>query len=495
MAIRYETLGQSPNHRRILIADTEAELLAEIPGTEIAEGYAKDTGINADYVQGAGWKVGGATKNPDGSISMSGPVRAPNVPHRLGRAIRLAAFGDSTADFINNPTRTDCEIPSVGAIAGTVSQTWDGAKATLLGRGPYLHVAAGGISGQTLTAMRARSSAAYSAGRKALEDVCSKSPDVILWHAGTINTTMAYTAATSDATILADAELHCQLARRAASYGPLIVDCGVMGYSAPANSANWQHVRRGNLMINAYIKEAAKSVPNWIFLDPVGVTCDDAGAFLPEVSGDGIHLTIAIGSPRLGAAEHEIVSLYYSGIYAPEDGTVAFDGAHEVVAQEIANPATLPSGYTISRTNVSNPAYTLIGGKIRMAASVSAASNTMALFRTGASVFAGVSSVGDGIAYVAGVRVFRASDGVEVTGYNVSARVYQYDETNANQMQTLSGVTGAGRPILIQAARAFAVAGSSSLLSINVSELPVGDYIYEFDAPRLYKFLAPVSLP
>ena len=83
MAIRHETLGQFPNHRRILIADTEAELLAEIPGTEIAEGYAKDTGINADWVQGVGWKVGGATRLADRSTSFDGPVSAPNMPTLL----------------------------------------------------------------------------------------------------------------------------------------------------------------------------------------------------------------------------------------------------------------------------------------------------------------------------------------------------------------------------------------------------------------------------
>lgn len=195
---------------------TLAELMALTPSTEFAEGFASDHG-RIDWVKGSGWMSGGKllsdrstsyaepvnapnlpVLNPDDSISFAGPVRAPNVPHRLGRAIRLAAFGDSTGDFINNPTRTDCEIPSVGAIAGVVSQTWDGAKATLLGRGPYLHVAAGGISGQTFTAMRARSAASYSAGRKSLEDVCAKMPDVILWHAGTINTTMAYNSETME---------------------------------------------------------------------------------------------------------------------------------------------------------------------------------------------------------------------------------------------------------------------------------------------------------
>lgn len=79
MGIRYETLGEFPNYRRILIADTEAELLVSAPSCETAEGYAKDTGINADYVQGIGWKVGGATKNPDGSTSFAGPIMAPTV--------------------------------------------------------------------------------------------------------------------------------------------------------------------------------------------------------------------------------------------------------------------------------------------------------------------------------------------------------------------------------------------------------------------------------
>lgn len=77
MAIRYERLGDAPRYRDIMIADTEAELLASTPPVEIAEGYAKDTGIKADWMLGAGWKIGGATKSATGLV-FSDAVQAPN---------------------------------------------------------------------------------------------------------------------------------------------------------------------------------------------------------------------------------------------------------------------------------------------------------------------------------------------------------------------------------------------------------------------------------
>ena len=44
MAIRYERLGTGPQYRDLLIADTEAELQAATPATEVAEAHALDTG-------------------------------------------------------------------------------------------------------------------------------------------------------------------------------------------------------------------------------------------------------------------------------------------------------------------------------------------------------------------------------------------------------------------------------------------------------------------
>lgn len=53
---------------------TLAELLALVPSTEFAEGFASDHG-RIDWVKGSGWMSGGKLLSADGSISMSGPVR------------------------------------------------------------------------------------------------------------------------------------------------------------------------------------------------------------------------------------------------------------------------------------------------------------------------------------------------------------------------------------------------------------------------------------
>ena len=99
MAIRYERLGDAPRYRDIVIADTETELLASAPPVEIAEGWARDTGIKADWVQGLGWKIGGATKNADGSISFTAPVESAGIkaPEVLPTISRVSMIGDSNS--------------------------------------------------------------------------------------------------------------------------------------------------------------------------------------------------------------------------------------------------------------------------------------------------------------------------------------------------------------------------------------------------------------
>ena len=56
---------------------TLAELLALVPSTEFAEGFASDHG-RIDWVKGSGWMSGGKLLSADGSTSFSGAVLAPN---------------------------------------------------------------------------------------------------------------------------------------------------------------------------------------------------------------------------------------------------------------------------------------------------------------------------------------------------------------------------------------------------------------------------------
>lgn len=54
---------------------TLAELLALVPSTEFAEGFASDHG-RIDWVKGSGWMSGGKLLSADGSTSFAGPVHA-----------------------------------------------------------------------------------------------------------------------------------------------------------------------------------------------------------------------------------------------------------------------------------------------------------------------------------------------------------------------------------------------------------------------------------
>jgi hypothetical protein len=113
MAIRYERLGESPRYRDILIADTEVELLASVPSVEIAEGYAKDTGAKADWVQGIGWKVGGFKRVGDTLVS-SEPIIDPQARDIAGARVDLLDEEDSYATWTGTYT---------GIGSGTITTT------------------------------------------------------------------------------------------------------------------------------------------------------------------------------------------------------------------------------------------------------------------------------------------------------------------------------------------------------------------------------------
>ncbi len=133
--IRTERLGNAFRYRDVLIADTEAELLASTPGTEIAEGYAKDTGINAAWVQGKGWKVGGATKNPDGSTSFAGSLRVEGdvVADAASFAGLVQAPNIRTVDWLRRSRARMWSDPVGYAVWGSSSGEFGSTKNVLAG--------------------------------------------------------------------------------------------------------------------------------------------------------------------------------------------------------------------------------------------------------------------------------------------------------------------------------------------------------------------------
>ena len=78
MTIRYKQVGEAPQYRELLIADTEAELQATTPATEIAEGHALDTGAVWNWTKVRGSWGAGPFSFDGVSLRTASPIVAPN---------------------------------------------------------------------------------------------------------------------------------------------------------------------------------------------------------------------------------------------------------------------------------------------------------------------------------------------------------------------------------------------------------------------------------
>ena len=316
MGIRYETLGQSPNHRRIVIADTEAELLASTPGCEIAEGYAKDTGINADYVQGVGWKVGGATKNPDGSTSfagllnVAGGVVADGAPIRaaIDGPITLSTFGDSTdtvwighttnPGYVGNDYTDRSAIPAVIPASGTDVLQFGRSSGGLLWHGhDYRFLANGGIPGEATSTIIARGAAAAAENRKSMHDVAALGARVCIVNGLSINNIQSLADGSDNTAVDTMISSCAEIIRYLASRHEMVIWTGIFGFNNTAFTASRVAMIRG-MIIRSHAAMAIEATKhrNVVWVDPVGLTCDETGAWLPGVADTGstthLHLSV-----------------------------------------------------------------------------------------------------------------------------------------------------------------------------------------------------------
>lgn len=97
---------------------TLAELLALVPSTEFAEGFASDYG-RIDWVKGSGWMSGGKLLSSDGSTSFDGPVvapwvRAPKANRNGAYKIHGGAKNSSSLDITNAAYSISEQHPALG---------------------------------------------------------------------------------------------------------------------------------------------------------------------------------------------------------------------------------------------------------------------------------------------------------------------------------------------------------------------------------------------
>lgn len=231
--------------------------------------------------------------------------------------LRIATFGDSTADYGNtrDPESADTEIFHMSPEADSLkSGILLGDKVALMQFLPTARfVFNGGVGGDTTTTMLGRSQLPPSPTRKSIEDVLNSYPDVVIVRAGSINDITGLSP-TGDgvphpATMNNIFNRHTQIvARFAANPNILVIDEGIAGYySSGPGTASVRYRQACVMVLNQMYAENSVFYRNVIFLDPVGVTCNLRGAFLYYGSPDQIHLTRR-SQRRLASAEAHIIT-------------------------------------------------------------------------------------------------------------------------------------------------------------------------------------------
>lgn len=314
-----------------------------------AKAMARDRILTVEHLKG------GQSIPPTLQALMSGAGRLRSDP------LRIATFGDSTANF--GPSNFDqsqitAAFPASGA---TVLPLQTLEKLGIASRYPRAYVVAnGGISGNSTVDMLARNSAGAGPTRKSTADILSMRPDVIIARCGSINDFLGVVPATIDATVAAVASRHAQLIAQLASGNAVVIDEGIAGFNTGSNVPTDLEATRTTLRrLNALYAAAAKP-PRVLWLDPVGVTCDASGAYLPGLSTDGTHPNAA-GQYAIGQAELAVINAYFGASLSRYDGANLASGSNMAVTAVQAYGA-LAAGYAINVSNATRQNAAVVVG-------------------------------------------------------------------------------------------------------------------------------------
>lgn len=268
------------------------------------------------------------------------------------RPVRVATFGDSTADvagsgFTNvSALMLTTAFPSSGTTV--VSAVTDKLHLQSI-YGQARFVANGGIGGDTTTGMLARDNAQPSASRKSISDVLDLDPDVILLRGGSINDLTAVTSANMAATVQAVFDRHMNIIARLRSSGCCVIDSGIAGYST-TDHTDPAATRTALLTLNQMWRDEIAGIPGVRFINPVGLLCGSDGHMLTGVSLDGKHLSME-GALRLAEAEAAIIEELFGQASGPR-----YRGRNLITGAMMATTSTssigaVASGYSIGSAN------------------------------------------------------------------------------------------------------------------------------------------------
>jgi len=263
--------------------------------TSVIDEHGRDVGITAGG-NGATYATDPLTGKATAFVDPSGG----NIPINGFRTtpLRIATFGDSTANVAVTQSPANQDVSKVVAASwqsGLVNLTASIDKYATEMFYPLAYlVGNGGISGQSTTQMLARDTLAASITRYAITDIINLAPHVVLLRGGSINDLLSVTSGTLASTVAATYANHIQIIQRFMSANIPVIDTGIYGFAnGTANTvADLASTLSAITQLNTLFATYAAQYPGKIqFISPTGLVSDASGAYLPNMSADGTHLT------------------------------------------------------------------------------------------------------------------------------------------------------------------------------------------------------------
>lgn len=319
----FDALSDAMKDKAVILTVDECPIGSEVKAIECnASGVPVDA---HNWVMGLnGWKGGTAsTLLPDGTIAMSGPVVAESFGTALGAPIRAAidgpitisTFGDSTDTWWSghtNPVYTGNNytdrsvIPALIPASGTDTLQANRAVCGLLWHGHNIRfMGNGGIPGEATATIVARGGAAATLSRKSAQDVSATGARVCVVNGLSINDIQGLPEGSNNTAVDAMVAKCNELIRFHASRHELVIHTGIFGFNNTSfTAARVAMIRAMIIRSHAAMKVNAAKFRNVIWVDPVGLTCDETGAWLPGIAdtGTGTHLHLS----QYGAMIHSM---------------------------------------------------------------------------------------------------------------------------------------------------------------------------------------------
>jgi lysophospholipase L1-like esterase len=299
---------------------TEAALVAQGMATYTSNpgsSFGPLTPTEVQAIRDAGIGVQGTVAVTANSTGLSAAGSVIPSSRRRSSQVRIATFGDSTAEL--GPTTTDITkfVGAMGASVSNISPERWGASNDY--PSAYL-VANGGVSGETTTQMIARAAAAASTTRKSIQDVIDLRPDIVIVRAGGINDLAGLTTGNYDTTVATSLANHRIIIQAFLSAGIFVIDEGFYAYSATTHT-NPTLTRKALVYLNGlYAADALQYPGRCEFIDWVGTLSTPDGNYAVNCTQNdgsvGLHPSFYAQQSIIGPKEAAIIAKYF-GASAP----------------------------------------------------------------------------------------------------------------------------------------------------------------------------------